>query len=74
MNEPRGLPGGTVVKNPPAPAGDMREAGSVLGWGRSPGEGKGSHSRILAFKFHGRLQSTGSQRVRHDWAHPRKHR
>ena len=46
-----GFPGGTVVKNPPATAGDTREAGSVLGWERSPGEGKGSHSSILAFKI-----------------------
>ena len=31
--------GGSVVKNPPANAGDV---GSVLGSGRSPGEGKGN--------------------------------
>ena len=30
------FPGGSVVKNPPANAGD---AGSIPGWGRSPGEG-----------------------------------
>ena len=30
-----GFPGGTVIKNPPANAGDM---GSVPGSGRSPGE------------------------------------
>ena len=34
----RDFPGGTVVKNPPASAGDM---GSIPGLGRSPGEGKG---------------------------------
>ena len=28
-----------VVKNPPANAGDARDAGSTLGWGRSPGGG-----------------------------------
>ena len=30
-----------VVKNPPANAGDVnvRDAGSIPGWGRSPGEG-----------------------------------
>ena len=27
----RGFPGGTVVKNPPASAGDARDAGSVPG-------------------------------------------
>ena len=32
----RGLPGGSVVKNLPANAGDM---GSNPGWGRSPGGG-----------------------------------
>ena len=28
-----------VVKNPPANAGDVRDAGSILGWGWSPGGG-----------------------------------
>ena len=28
-----------VVKNPPANAGDMRDAGSIPGSGRTPGEG-----------------------------------
>ena len=36
------FPGGTVVKNPPAKAGDAREAGSVLGLRRSPGGGTGN--------------------------------
>ena len=36
------LPGGSVVKNPPADAGDARDAGSIPGWGRSPGVGKGN--------------------------------
>ena len=31
-----------VVKNPPASTGDIRETGSVLGWGRSPGGGHGN--------------------------------
>ena len=31
-----GFPGGSVVKNPPANAGDVH---LILGWGRSPGEG-----------------------------------
>ena len=30
-----------VVKNPPANAGDLRDAGSIPGWGRSRGEGRG---------------------------------
>ena len=34
-----GIPGGSVVKHPPANAGDM---GSILGSGRSPGGGNGN--------------------------------
>ena len=40
-----GLPGGSVVKNPAANAG---VAGSIPGLGRSPRQGNGSHSSILA--------------------------
>ena len=36
-----GLPGGSVVKNLPANEGDLRDAGSVPGTGRCPGEGNG---------------------------------
>ena len=31
-----------VVKNPPANAGDIRDAGSIPGSGRSPGGGHGN--------------------------------
>ena len=31
-----------VVKKPPANAGDVRDAGSIPGSGRSPGEGNGN--------------------------------
>ena len=67
----RGFPVGSVVKNLPVNAGDT---GDVSGLGRSPAEGKDSHSNILAWEMPwteepGRLQSTGSQRVRHYWAH-----
>ena len=34
-----GFPGDSVVKNPPANAGDIRDAGSIPGSGRSPGGG-----------------------------------
>ena len=37
-----GFPGAVVVKNPPANAGDIREAGSIPGLGRCPGEGNGN--------------------------------
>ena len=32
-----GFPGGAVVRNPPASAGDPRDTGLILGSGRSPG-------------------------------------
>ena len=35
-----------MVKNPPGSAGDARHAGSILGSGRSPGEG---HSNPLQY-------------------------
>jgi len=41
-----GFPGGAVVKNPPANAGDTRDAGLIPGSRRSPGEGNGHPSRI----------------------------
>ena len=31
-----------MVKNPPANAGDVRDAGSIPGSGRSPGKGDGN--------------------------------
>ena len=43
-----GFPGGSVAKNLPANAGDT---GSTPGLGRSPGEGNGNHSSILAWKI-----------------------
>ena len=61
-----------MVKNSPANAGDLRDAGSTLGLGRSPGGGHGNHSRVPAWSIPwteepGGLQSRGSQRVRHKW-------
>ena len=37
-----GFPGGSVVKNLPANAGDARDVCSIPGWGRFPGEGNGT--------------------------------
>ena len=34
--------GAVVVKNLPASAGDIRDAGSIPGWRRSPGGGNGN--------------------------------
>ena len=36
-----------MVKNLPANAGDVRDAVSILGFGRSPGGGYGGHYSIL---------------------------
>ena len=37
-----GFPIGSVVKNPPTNAADVRDAGSIPGSGRFPGEGNGN--------------------------------
>ena len=63
-----GFPGGSDGK---AFACNEGDPGSIPGLGRSPGEGKGTHSSILAWKIPwmeepDRLQFTGSQRVEHD--------
>ena len=65
-----GFPSVSKVKNLLASAG---EAGSIPGLGRSPGEGNGNHSSILAWREPWTeesdvLQSTGSQRGRPDLA------
>ena len=64
----KGFPGGSVVKNLHANAGD---AGSISGSGRYPGERKGNQLSILAWEIPrteepGGLQSIGLQRVRHN--------
>ena len=41
-----GFPGGSVVKNPPANAGDARDVGSIPGSGRFYGEG---NSNLLQY-------------------------
>ena len=64
----KGFPGGTVLKNPPANAGDLV---SISGLRRSPEKEMASHCSILAWKSPrteepGGLQFMGSQRVRHN--------
>ena len=66
----QGFPGGSVSEQSACNASGL---GSVPGWKRSPGEGNGNHSSILAWEISwtkepGGLQSTGSQRVRHNLA------
>ena len=48
-----------MIKDPPANAGDIRDAGLIPGSGRSPGEGNGSSME----EEPSRLQSMESQRV-----------
>ena len=65
-----GFPGGSDSKASACSAGDL---GSIPGSGRSPCEGNGNHSSVLAWETPwteepDRLQSMGSQRVGHDWA------
>ena len=38
----KGFPDGIVIKNPPANAGDTRDAGSIPELGSSPGRGHGN--------------------------------
>jgi len=45
-----GFPSGTVVKNPPADAGDARDVGSIPGLGRSPGVGNGNPLQYSCLK------------------------
>ena len=57
------FPGGSLIKTLSTNGGDM---GSIPGLGRSPGEGNGNLSSILAWEIPwtgepGRLQSMGSQ-------------
>ena len=43
-----GFPGSARIKNPPANAGDVRDAGSIPGSRRSPG---GGHGNPLQYSF-----------------------
>ena len=63
-----GFPGGSDGK---ASACDAEDLGSIPGLGRSPGEGNGNPLQYSCWKIPwtkepGRLESMGSQRVRHD--------
>ena len=60
-----------VVMKPPANAGDKIDNSSIPGLGRSPGEGNGNPLQNSCLENPrtekpGRLQSIGSQRVRHN--------
>ena len=49
----RNFPGGTMVKNSPASAGDAGDAGSIPGLGRCPGGGNGNSLIFLTGRYHG---------------------
>ena len=59
-----------MVKNLPANAGDIRDAGSIPGSGRSPGEGNPCQysclENLMGRAVAGGLQSMGSHRVGYD--------
>ena len=66
------FPGGSVVKNLPASAGDTGDMGSIPGSGRFPGIGNGHPLQYSCLETPrteepGRLQSMGSQRAGRDW-------
>ena len=55
-----GFPGGSVVKNPTANAGDARDSGSATGLGRSPGERNGNPLHYSCLEY---LMDRGAWRV-----------
>ena len=59
------FPCGSAGKESSCNVGNL---GSVLGLGRSPGEGKGYSPQFRASTDWPPVQSMESQRVRHDWA------
>ena len=69
-----GFPGGMVVKNLPANAGDARDASSISGLGISPGGGNGNPCQCSCWeKPHGQgsladCNPWGPNRIGHSWA------
>ena len=66
-----GFPGGTVVMNPPASAGDARDVGLISGLGKSPGVGNGNPLQYSCLgnpmgRGAQKATSMGSQRVGDD--------
>ena len=57
----QGFPGGSVVKNPPANAGDVGDKGLIPESGRSPGEGNGNPLTpvLLPRESHGQRSLAG---------------
>ena len=65
-----GFPGGSVVNNSPANAGDAGDVGLIPGLGRSPGGGKQHTPVFLLGKSLGQRSYSpwGHKRIRHDLA------
>ena len=61
----RGFPDSSVGKESTCNVGDRD---LIPGLGKSPGEGKATHSSILAWRITCTVQSMEPQRVSHDWA------
>ena len=59
------FPGGSVVKNPPANAGDTRDVGSIPGSGKSPGRGNSNPLQYSWRKSHGQSSLVGYR----PWGH-----
>ena len=51
LPQTKGFPGGSVVKNPPANAGDIVDMGSICGLGASPGEGNSNPTILFIYVF-----------------------
>ena len=72
-DDTKGLPRLLSGKESACNAGDTKDSSLIPGSGRSPGVGKGKFLPFWLGKFHKQrrrgLQATGSQRIRHDWAH-----
>ena len=73
----RGFPGGSLIKNLLANAGNAGDQGWTPESGRVPWRGKWQPTHVAAWKIPWKfqfikepegLQTMGSQRVRHDWA------
>ena len=65
---PGGFPGGSVVKNPPANAGDTGDVGSIPGLGRFPGVEK-----FLPEKSHEQRSLVGHSQWDHKEANMTEH-
>ena len=64
-----------MVKNPPANVGDTRAAGSIPGWGKSPGVGNGNPLQYscLENSLDGGAWQATVHGVARTWARPSTH-